>query len=173
LHGVCLIMEDIFLWGKMINQISDGLAVVEAETFNIRLINSSLLDIFDIKDDLNGKSIDELFLHFYDGDAPGNTVKEIKLALQNGKEYAQNFVIKNKKQDKKYIRLNVKSIDTQLFMLEAKDNTEQEKNKLRMNKAVNEAKLTSKLIAIASTKIDTQQEVIVLDTLCKELYESI
>jgi signal transduction histidine kinase/CheY-like chemotaxis protein/HPt (histidine-containing phosphotransfer) domain-containing protein len=164
-------MGDSLMFFKLFEQSSDGIAVVDLKTLKINQINTAFLDIIEAGDEINGKSFRDLIVLFCGEKNLEATVRQMLTCVKEESEFVADAIYKEKKKNtKKYIRLSVKPLDKLTFFVEAKDISEFEKNKLRMNKAINEAKLTSKLVTIASTSMNDQ---LVLDTVCKELAEAV
>ena len=152
---------------ELFEQSSDGLAIVDLLSLKIIHINSTFLDIIESDDELVGNPFRELIVLFCGEKNLESTIQQILTCIKENSEFVADAVFRDKlKKEKKYIRLFVKPLDNESFFVEAKDISEFEKSKLLMNKAINEAKLTSKLVTIASTNMNNQ---VVLDTVCREL----
>ena len=160
-------MDDSSVFFELFEQSSDGLAVIDLKTLKISRINATFLEIIDSDENLMGKPFRDLIILFCGEKNLEATTRQMLTCVKEDTEFIADAVYREKKKkEKKYIRLSVKNLDQHTFFVEAKDISEFERNKLRMNKAINEAKLTSKLVTIASTNLSGQ---LVLDTVCKEL----
>lgn len=155
----------IFL--DVFNHLNNGIAVVNLETLLIEQINPAFHEMLEENDPLEGKSFSYLMSLIIGENNLENNLKGILLSVISGEQFVGDVVFyKKKKKEKKFLRLNIKPVDAKRFLLDIQDLSEFEKNKLRMNKTINEAKLTSKLLSIASQNLDKQG---ILETVCKEL----